>query len=269
MEIKKFDELTFSDDFMFCKVLENNEDLCSEIIELILGKRIRIVKSIGKQKTIQITPDGKGIRLDVYMEDDDTIYDLEMQTVQRGDLPQRSRYYQAEMDGDLLDKGADYRTLKDSCIIFICTFDPFGYGYSKYVVKQVIAEHPELCYNDGTMKVFLSTKPGLRGEMSSELRQLLNYVNGDKPSGELSKKIDAAVQISRTQQNWRREYMFIEERYREFREEGLEQGLEQGRSQERLENIRTLIENTGWSAQEAMDKLGIPEDQREELTQSL
>lgn len=27
--IKEYDELSFTDDFLFCKVLENNEDLCN------------------------------------------------------------------------------------------------------------------------------------------------------------------------------------------------------------------------------------------------
>ena len=31
MAIKKYDELTFSDDFMFCKVLQSNPDLCREL----------------------------------------------------------------------------------------------------------------------------------------------------------------------------------------------------------------------------------------------
>ena len=236
MAVKTYDELTFADDFMFCKVLENNEDLCREMLEVILERKIRIVQSLGKQKTIEVTPDGKGIRLDVYMEGDDTIYDLEMQNIQRGNLPHRSRYYQAEMDADMLDKGADYKALKDSCIIFICTFDPFGYGYSRYVVKQVIEDHPELCYNDGTIKIFLSAKAGLKGEVSDELRALLDYVNGAEPSGALPKKIHKAVLNGRTQQNWRREYMLIEERYREMMEEGRAEG-----SAERETQLRALF----------------------------
>ena len=62
--IKEYDELLFTDDFLFCKVLENNEDLCKELLELILGKKIRRVNYLAKQKVIDITSDGKGVRLD-------------------------------------------------------------------------------------------------------------------------------------------------------------------------------------------------------------
>ncbi len=44
--MKNYEELTFSDDFMFCKILQDNEDLCKELTELVLGRKIgRIVKS--------------------------------------------------------------------------------------------------------------------------------------------------------------------------------------------------------------------------------
>ena len=28
---KRYEELTFTDDFMFCKIMMNNEDLCREL----------------------------------------------------------------------------------------------------------------------------------------------------------------------------------------------------------------------------------------------
>ena len=42
---KKYDELTFADDFMFCHILVENEDLCRELTEMITGRKVReIVK---------------------------------------------------------------------------------------------------------------------------------------------------------------------------------------------------------------------------------
>ena len=35
---KKYEELTFHDDFMFCKVLETHPDLCRNLLELALGR---------------------------------------------------------------------------------------------------------------------------------------------------------------------------------------------------------------------------------------
>ena len=151
---KTYDDLTFADDFMFGKVLENDSDLCRELIELILGVKIKIVEQVGRESPISIMPDKKGVRLDVCMEGDDRIFNLEMQNEKRKDLPRRSRYYQGQIDLAYLEKGSGYDELKDSFIIFICRFDPFGHGFSRYTVKSVIEGHPDIPYNDGACKVF-------------------------------------------------------------------------------------------------------------------
>ena len=65
--VKEYEELQFTDDFLFCKVLENNEEICKELLEIILGKKIRRINYLAKQKVIDITSDGKGVRLDVYL----------------------------------------------------------------------------------------------------------------------------------------------------------------------------------------------------------
>ena len=67
---KKYDDLTFTDDFMFCKVMTTNPELCHELLELILGKKVGAFTRLDQQKPIEMTADGKGIRFDVYSEDD-------------------------------------------------------------------------------------------------------------------------------------------------------------------------------------------------------
>jgi len=44
LKVKEYDELRFTDNFLFCKVLENNKELCKELLELILGKKIQKIK---------------------------------------------------------------------------------------------------------------------------------------------------------------------------------------------------------------------------------
>lgn len=81
-------ELKFSDDFMFCKVLQNEPELCKELVELIIDRKIGRIITDESQQSIKITADGKGVRLDVYLEDDkDTVYDIEMQTANPSNLP--------------------------------------------------------------------------------------------------------------------------------------------------------------------------------------
>ena len=275
MGFKRYEELTFTDDFMFCKVLEQNEELCRELVELILDTKIEIVKGIRRQQPIEITPDGRGVRLDVRMEGDDTIYELEMQNGHRAELPKRARYYQALMDLDLMERGAKYTELQDSVLIFICTFDPLGRGRSRYIVKRTVEYEPDLPYNDGARIVYLSALPGRKDELSDGLRAFLDYVGGEAPHSELTRRVDEAIRRARSQREWRKEYMLLSEIRDEGREEGRAEGREEGRAEglaegreegltegreiEREDLIRRIAGN-GKSAEEIAEMTGLPLD---------
>ena len=47
---KDFDDLLFTDDFIFCKTLENNQDLFKELAEMIIGRKISEVVQVDEQK---------------------------------------------------------------------------------------------------------------------------------------------------------------------------------------------------------------------------
>ncbi len=88
---KKYEELTFADDFMFCKILTSNPDLCHELLELILGHKVGRFTRLDKQKPIELTADGKGIRFDVYGEiEEENVFDCEMQMAMNRNLPKRT-----------------------------------------------------------------------------------------------------------------------------------------------------------------------------------
>ena len=86
--LKNYEDLTFTDDFMFCKIMANNPELCKELLELILDCKIRKIELSEEQKQINMTYDGRGVRLDVYVEDDaHTVYDVDMQILRHVGLP--------------------------------------------------------------------------------------------------------------------------------------------------------------------------------------
>ena len=53
-----------------------------------------------------------------------------------------------------LGKGKPYSSLKESWIVFFCTFDPFDQGLPVYTVEQVFKNTHGAKYDDGTHKVF-------------------------------------------------------------------------------------------------------------------
>ena len=91
--MKKYEELDITDLFMFAKVM-SNKDLCKTMLEQILNIKIREIKYWDYEDTIQISLGLKGVRLDIYVEDDEnTVFNLEMQMTIYEELPKRSRYY--------------------------------------------------------------------------------------------------------------------------------------------------------------------------------
>ena len=243
----KYEELTFADDFMFCKILQNNEDLCRELLELILGRKVRPVRNTETQKTIEITADAKGVRFDVYLDDDDEhIYDIEMQTTLQKNLPKRMRYYQGMIDLNLIERGADYEALKKTYIIFICLENPYPeHGLHKYTFDQVCREDNALKLGDETAKIILSAE-GSKDDVSEELKDFLNYLATQRANTPFTKKLDAKVKDARQHKRWRGEYMTLYEKYQEFRKEGIAEGRAEGIAEGRAEGlaegeVRTLL----------------------------
>lgn len=70
MERKKYEELTIVDDFMFGKVMGNPKH-CKKLLEIILGVKIRKIMFIDDQQSIAPDYRAKGIRIDVYADDDE------------------------------------------------------------------------------------------------------------------------------------------------------------------------------------------------------
>lgn len=240
---------------MFCKIMENNPDICKKVLEIILGKRIKEISFVSKESTIDIKWNGKSVRLDVYVDDGkDTIYDIEMQARDNDNLPMRTRYYQSVLDLNQIEKGADYDELKNNMVIFICTFDHFGKGLPVYTFSNRCKEALELELEDGTSKVFVNAK-GNTENLSEDLQAFLKYLNGEiLQENTFISTLENEVEAARNKEEWRVEYMSLmvefRERYKEGKEDGFAEGISNG--------IRILVETgqeDGKTKKELIDRL--------------
>ena len=81
--IKEWEELTICDNFLFQKVMQNPR-LCKRLIEKLLHIKVNHITYPDAEKTLEISPTQKGIRLDLYVETEDgTVIDIEMQTADK------------------------------------------------------------------------------------------------------------------------------------------------------------------------------------------
>ena len=233
-------DIPLENDAMFAEVMRR-KDLCIGLLETIFeGRRIRdIVYEDGlspeAQKYIAFNPGNKSIRLDVYFEDGDTVYDIEIQKADKGNLPKRTRMYSSMMDANMLDKGLEYEELKDSYVIFICMFDPFEKGLARYTFRSICEEAEGLPLGDGRCIMFLNTK-GSIGELGSDMDAFFGYINGGvssigtgKDSGnEFVERLDECVLDINGDEDWRQGYMKYElnliEKYKDGEAKGISIG---------------------------------------------
>ncbi len=229
MEIEDFDkqweELGISNDFLFMKVMQNPE-LCKELLHRILPDLdIDHIEYPELQKEIKEDMEAKSIRLDVYVKGSkDIIYNIEMQAADTKELPKRSRYYQAMIDLQLLDKGdKSYNELNRTYIIFICLFDLFGQGRHIYTFENLCKEDTSLVMGDEATKIFLNAK-GSINDISNELKVFLDYVAGKKSNDVFVDKLEEAVQKAKKNREWRHDYMTLMMRDRVNVEKGEKRG---------------------------------------------
>ena len=257
MKFKKYEDLQFSDDFMFWKVMTEYEDICRRVVELCIGRKVSEIRYKSGQEAMKVTPESRGIRLDVYLEDDDTMYDIEMQTETKTFLGKRIRYYENVMDLNSLQTGAAYEELQDSYVVFSCLFDPFGENRVVYEFRRRERENPDLQLGDGTTEILINATGDASG-CSEEMRQFLAAVKGESGTGGIAQDISDAVNRIRDHPQWRKEYMLFELKMRDAKQEGLEEGLAKGLKQGREEGHEDgLREGRAEERRASVDKMAL------------
>ena len=217
---KQLEELTIIDDFMFGAVMSEPK-LCKPLLESIFNVEIERIEYPDLQKVIDKQYRSKAVRLDVYVSDGKgTVYNVEIQTTEKKNLPKRTRYYQGMIDMNILDKGQDYMNLKKCYIIFICNYDPFKAGRYIYTFKNQCQEDDSIYLGDEATKIILNTK-GVKGEISDVLKDTLSFMDGKIPETEYAKELESAVAEVKKSEKWRREYMTLYLRDRENQRLGM------------------------------------------------
>ena len=225
---KKWEELTFSDNYIFCKVMED-ERLCRHLLEILLDIRIEKLEYIRTETPVENFFDSRGVRLDVLVKDTGRTFDIEMQAGSYRDILLRSRYYQGALDVGVTKRRTKYRELKESYILFICRDDPFGAGCPVYTQKSVFEEAPEVEYNDKTHKVFYNAS-GYEAAAGSEIGEVLRFIYNTETGGGFTQELAESVEAAKAQPEVKDGYMYFSDILEEEKEKAAAAGEERGRS---------------------------------------
>ena len=195
-----------------------------------------------------------------------------MQTTDKKNLGCRMRYYQSLIDAELLDKGANFNDLKESNIIFFCTFDPFRKGLPQYTFCNSCEELPDLKLDDKCRKIAYNVNAFEKVD-DEKIRKLLEFISTGKSETALTNKICKELKRVQGNEEWRAEYMTWEMLKQDTydsgfsageehgiaigeergillgRNEGISLGITQGAYQKAIETAKKLI------------NLGLPQDQ--------
>ncbi len=231
---EKWEKAGISSDLIFTHVMQNKE--------LFLGLMQRIFPELHLAKVLDHETQkaeygrltSKGVRFDVYSEIDGKCFDVEMQVVQRGDEPRRTRYYQCMMDMQTLKAGKSYNQLPDSYVVMIGQFDLFKKGRHIYRFQNIEMNDHDLRLEDGTMKVFLNSK-GTENDIPEDLLHFLDLVNGNAPEDDFCRRVELEIARIKQDAQIRSAFMDMEDKLRyereRAREEGLSEGLDRGRQE--------------------------------------
>ncbi|MEE0752181.1 Rpn family recombination-promoting nuclease/putative transposase [Frisingicoccus sp.] len=196
--VKPLKELNLTNRFLFDEVMEDAETHRT-VLSIIFGRDIPPLIHNETEKESRISPTVRSIRMDVFsMDENEVVYNTEMQTKKKMDLAKRSRYYQALVDTSLLEPGIpDYRELKDSYIIMIMTFDFFGWGKYQYTFTPDCREVSGCSLEDGATRIFLNTEGQNPEEVSDELVAFLKYIKESTDDVALASDSKKVQQIHR------------------------------------------------------------------------
>ena len=251
---QKWEQATLANNFIFYKVMHDNPDVCQHLLEILLEIEIEKIV-INTQEVIDIDWQSKGIRLDVYAKNSNQVFDIEMQSTDTLELPERARYYQGAMDVDCLKSGDDYKDLKNSYVIFICIPDIFGTGLPIYTFENLCRQDTSIKLGDRTLKCFFISA-NCDKLLNEEQKAFMRLVCGGASSNPFTDRVAHLTEDAKRNLEYKRQYMEWE------RQKAYE--FKRGKAEAKLEDARNLYAN-GVSIELIAKSLGMTIEQVEDI----
>ncbi|MBR5933955.1 MAG: Rpn family recombination-promoting nuclease/putative transposase [Treponema sp.] len=236
---EKWDNATLANNFIFYKVMRNHPEACKHLIELLLKIKVNSMEIHGEE-VIDIDHDAKGIRLDVFVKEDNRMYDIEVQVVNTKELPERARYYQGLMDLDSLKSGQKYRELPDSHIIFLCLEDIFKNSLPVSTFENICLEDLKTKLNDRAYKHFFIAPLCARMVEDKEVKDFFEFLISNRAADDYTNSLQDYVKAAKKNAQWKEQYMTYERiqayAYDNGKEAGIAEGITQGTQQKAIED---------------------------------
>ena len=216
----KWDKATLAHNFIFYKVMRDHIPACQKLLEMLLDIKIAQIE-LHTEEVIEVENGAKGIRLDVYIQDNGKLFDMELQVTDTGELPERSRYYSSAMAVDSLKSGQTYKELCDSHVIFICMEDIFDNGLPVCTFENICIEDGKTKLNDRDYRHFFIAPTCAKMLEDQEIKSFFDFLVTGKSSSGFTKELEGYVAEAKQNLNYKRQFMEWERQRAYDKQEGI------------------------------------------------
>lgn len=255
--IEKWNNLTLANNFLFTKVMQN-EEICKQTLELLLDIKIKKLEYTHSEIYFKDSYDSRGVRFDVYTSDDKHCYDIEMQTTDKPNLLKRARYYSSCIDVNTLKSGGDFSKLKENIIIFLCLEDPFKKGHPVYTFKTRCLEDTEI-KDDEITKIFYNLSR-LEKNHSKAVRTFLDFIKTNIPKDSFTEILRHYTDQAKLNADFRRQYMRLEME--------LSDSFHDGEAKGKLESAVIAVKKMNMNPELVAEQFNVPLKELQKLIQS-
>ena len=241
---EKWQSLTIKDDTMFGMVMEN-QDICLELLQRVLPElNIQSIRRLETQKEASGPLSARTVRFDVFVRDQQQrTFVIEMQVANRHNLPYRLRYYQHQIDFDILNVGDSYQKLAKypTYVIMFCDFDYFQRDQVEYCFENRSVEDDGLSLHDGR-KIIVFNAKATDFHDNIKVEGFLKLMNNQVDQrDELVKRIDHEMRRIKEDPRRRHDFMKYELDLMDARADGKAEGKAEGLKQGKEEGISATI----------------------------
>ena len=144
------------DDFMR-ELFRNNWALSELVLRIITGIKDLTLIQQETQYDLKRLVGAKSICLDVFGKDNQQkLYDLEIQRADEGAVPERARYHSSAMDIEFLSEGQQFNELPTTYTIFITENDIYGAGKPVYHIRRMVTDFQNRPFADRSYILYVN-----------------------------------------------------------------------------------------------------------------
>ena len=251
---KLIDGLTLFDDDLMSRVFDKNIEATELLLRIILERKIKVISVIGQEEMKSAAVGGRNITLDVHaLDENGEKMDIEVQGNSEGAHIRRARYHSSVLDSRMLKEGQEFKEIKDSYVIFIYKRDKFQEGLPLYHIDRYVRETGKL-FEDGSHIIYVNGN--YKGD--DEIGYLMQDFHQTDPDNMHYKELSQGV----------RHFKEVEEG-RDTMCEAVQEYAEKYALKQRTEDVKKLMESTGFTLDQALDALKIQGEQRALIIEQL